>query len=452
MSDRAIVAVILICTGLALLIYFTHINPVIDLKLGAIQNPEEIPFNNPKVEKSLALKSALNQGKRYRVVILLNNNTEAWLRENGIPYERRGKAIPYVVAELNYSQITEISKKPVRYIEEDKEVYLIQDTRIRLPDLKYTLQKAIYTEAERQISLPVVHYNNITGKGVVVAVLDTGVNYRLKDLDDNYLGGYDFAYDDPDPMDLEGHGTTVTALLCGDGDDLFKGIAPNASYYAVKVLDDSGSGKLSDVLDGLDWALRHNVSIVSMSYGQPTYSPSEHTAIKALYNKGVILVGAGGNEGYERLIYPAGYPEVVSVGAVNNYGEVASWSNKGAFIGAPGVEITILTRHGTLSTGSGTSYSTPIVSGVIALMKQVNPNLNSANVKDALANSTDPVIDPDDRIVHGIINASKAVVQAGNVQLKEPQTPSISIDLKYAFPIMGLALLVFLIRRGDYGA
>jgi|GEM_PF-4981241 subtilisin family serine protease len=449
MSDRVIAGIIIVSLTLAGFLYFTQINPVFSIKTP---DPNTIPVGNPKVDKTLAWKATIQPYKKFRTVILLNNTTEAWLRENNIPYQRKGEVIPYVVAELNFSQIQEISQKPIEFIEEDREVYLIENSEIQLPNIRYRLQEAGYTEAQRQISLPIVHYNNITGEGVVVAILDTGVNYKLPDLDDNYLGGYDFAYDDLDPNDLEGHGTTVAALLAGEGDDQFQGIAPNASYYAVKVLDDSGAGKLSDVLDGLDWAVQHNVSIVSMSYGQPVYSPAEHTAIQTLYNKGVILVAAAGNEGYDKLIYPAGYPEVVSVGAVNRYGEVASWSNKGAFLAAPGVEITILTRFGTTTTGSGTSYATPIVSGVVALMKQVNPNLNSANVKDALANSTDPIKDPDNRVVHGMINASKAVVEAGNVQLKEPQAPGISIDLKYALPIAGLTLLVYLIRRGEYGA
>ena len=166
--------------------------------------------------------------------------------------------------------------------------------------------------------------NNVTGKGVLVAVLDTGVDYMHPDLggglgpEYKVVRGYDFVNDDNDPMDDNGHGTNVAGIVASNGN--LKGVAPDAKLLAYKVLDKSGLGNVSDVIAGIEEAIEDGADIMSMSFGFPSPSPFGFFPLDLTINravtKGVIIVAAAGNEGpYLRTINsPASHERVIAVG------------------------------------------------------------------------------------------------------------------------------------------
>ncbi|HID20603.1 MAG TPA: hypothetical protein EYP28_06685 [Methanophagales archaeon] len=165
--------------------------------------------------------------------------------------------------------------------------------------------------------------DNVTGKGVKVAVLDTGVDYKHPDLGGGkgtgykVVRGYDYVNDDFDPMDDDGHGTQMAGIIAANGD--LKGVAPDATLLAYKVLDSSGAGDTSATIAGIDAAIKEGVDIISMSLGgilDTTNTPLAEAVNRAL-DAGVIVVAAAGNEGplIGSIKDPGSYERVITVGA-----------------------------------------------------------------------------------------------------------------------------------------
>jgi major intracellular serine protease len=217
------------------------------------------------------------------------------------------------------------------------------------------------------------------GEGMVIAIIDTGVDYNHPDLKDNILGGKDFT-GKGDYMDGNGHGTHVAGTICatnsGSG---IVGVAPKAKILALKALDDEGSGSNDWITQAIKYAIQQKVNVISMSLGgESDYSPM-HKAIKEARNAGIIVVCAAGNEGdgntdTEEYSYPGAYHEVFEVGAVDFNKNLAPFSNTNHEVDilAPGVQILSTYPGGGYAKLSGTSMATPHVSGAVALIKSDN--------------------------------------------------------------------------------
>ena len=195
--------------------------------------------------------------------------------------------------------------------------------------------KAIYPDRKVHAllanSVPLIHAsdvwqlqdsngNNLTGEGVLVAVLDTGVDYMHPDLGGGFgpeykvVGGYDFVNEDGDPMDDNGHGTLVSGIVAANGN--LKGVAPDANLLAYKVLDKRGSGYESDVIAGMEKAIEDGAAIMSMSFGFSGSSIPLKLYIDYAIVHGVIVVAAAGNDGpgFGTINSPASYESVIAVG------------------------------------------------------------------------------------------------------------------------------------------
>jgi subtilisin family serine protease len=186
-------------------------------------------------------------------------------------------------------------------------------------------------------------WSRTTGDGVKVAVLDTGIDYTHPDLAANYRGGYDFVNDDEDPYDGNGHGTHCSgtiAAITGNGIGVAS-VAYNVDLYAVKVLSDEGSGRSSDILAGIDWAVKNGMAIASMSLGGGRYSKTEDKAYANAFNAGLLIICATGNDAATTISYPAGYASTMGIGAVDENLAIADFSNTGAGVDvvAPGVDV-----------------------------------------------------------------------------------------------------------------
>ncbi|HAH31929.1 MAG TPA: hypothetical protein DCL44_06405 [Elusimicrobia bacterium] len=224
-------------------------------------------------------------------------------------------------------------------------------------------------------------WQQVTGRGVKVCVLDTGIDTDHPDLLPNYAAGSNFVNPGTPPEDDKGHGTHVSGTIAA-ADNRFGliGMAPDASLYEAKVLDSSGSGKTSWLIDGLAWCKMNGASVANMSLGNTQVSEALHKAIQAVYDGGMTLVASSGNDPKAPVHYPAAYPEVIAVsasapGISDSSGTIITPESLAAFssIGpevdmiAPGQRIYSTARGGAYIMMSGTSMAAPHVAGAAAL-------------------------------------------------------------------------------------
>lgn len=226
----------------------------------------------------------------------------------------------------------------------------------------------------------------LDGSGVAIAIIDTGINYKLADLAENYLGGADFLDNDGDPLTQDAsefHGTEVASLAVGAGADRIVGVAYKAGFYSLRVGDSSNSFFVSNLISALEWAgqgRKRKEDILSMSFGVPeslqtdswqTYwEPRLRKAIDDVAARGIILVASSGNEAVASSSPPASYENVISVGAHGESQHIASFSNGGVDVVAPGERVVSVDPSDAQRTINGTSFATPHVAGLMALQLQ----------------------------------------------------------------------------------
>jgi thermitase len=242
---------------------------------------------------------------------------------------------------------------------------------------------------------------NLYAGGVTVAIIDTGVDLDHPDLQANLLPGYDFWDYDNVPEDGNGHGTNVAgiaaAALNGIG---VAGVAPTARILPVRVLNNQGSGSLSDVADGIVYAA-DRAQVLNLSLGGTSNSATLQNAINYAANtKGRLVVAAAGNCGdsnypyngcssMNQIVYPAAYSNVMAVAATTSSDTRASFSNVGSYvdIAAPGVNIYNTYFGNSYYAESGTSQATPHVAGLAALVWAKNPGYTAAQVRNRITST-----------------------------------------------------------------
>lgn len=282
-------------------------------------------------------------------------------------------------------------------------------------------------------------------KNIIVAVIDTGVNFNHPDLknniwvneaehngsagvDDDNNGIVDDIYGanfvtpqapTGQSMDDHGHGSHCSGTIGGSGND-GKGIVGvnwNARIMGVKFLSADGSGSLEGALRAIDYAVKMGARVLSNSWGGGGYSETLKQAIQRSHDVGAVFVAAAGNESNNNDAtpsYPASYdiPNVISVAAIDNRGVLASFSNygkKSVHVAAPGVNIFSSVEGDKYQSMSGTSMATPHVSGVAALLLAHEPQLTNIQVKERLITTSHPLTGLRGRTVAGLVNAHSAL-------------------------------------------
>lgn len=235
-------------------------------------------------------------------------------------------------------------------------------------------------------------WSRATGKGVKVAVIDTGVDSTHPDIAPNYAGGYNAVEPGTDQTDEHGHGTHVAGTVAGAANKMgVVGVAPEASLYGVKVLDKDGGGTTDIVVGGIAWAVENGMQVVNMSLGGPS-SSALRKAVQKAYAAGVTIVAAAGNDPEAPVSAPASYPETIAVSASTSEDGLADFSTTGPEVDfiAPGHEIVSAWPGRKLAKLSGTSMASPHVAGLAALAVQLGAG-GPAKVKAALKKAAAPL-------------------------------------------------------------
>jgi subtilisin family serine protease len=254
-----------------------------------------------------------------------------------------------------------------------------------------------------QIGAPAAWQAGLTGAGVKVAVLDTGVDATHPDLAGKVAAAKDFSGSES-TVDRFGHGTHVASIAVGK-----KGVAPGAQLLVGKVLDDSGSGYESGIIEGMQWAVDSGAKVVNMSLGGDATDGTDpmSEAVNELSAGGsALFVVAAGNEGGDYTVgTPGAATSALTVGAVDRNDQLAEFSSRGPRLAdqglkpeitAPGVDIVAARAAGTTmgtpvdslyTTASGTSMATPHVAGAAAILAQEHPDWSGSKLKDALVST-----------------------------------------------------------------
>jgi serine protease len=243
-------------------------------------------------------------------------------------------------------------------------------------------------------------WDDSKGEGITVAVIDTGVSAVPDLVDTKMLEGYDFVNDRKNASDDVGHGTHVAGTIAQSTNNNYgvAGIAYKAAIMPIKVLSSSGGGTISDIAEGIKFAADNGAKVINMSLGGGGDSQLMREAIDYANKKGTVIIAAAGNENRNSSSYPARYPNVISVAAIDASGKKAPYSNFGAGvdISAPGGSETGKILQNTIDSKTGesvfvgyqgTSMAAPHVAGVAALIASVSDN-SPENIRKILLEST----------------------------------------------------------------
>ncbi len=332
---------------------------------------------------------------------------------------RQFTLVNVVAARLPAQAVDALEKNPVvRYVEPDVAVYAVSQI------VPWGIDRVFEDEEH-----PFPTWNNSMGEGIGVAVLDTGIDEDHEDL--VVEGGTNTIDDTHWGSDSSGHGTHVAGTIAALDNELgVVGVAPEVELYAVKVLNDSGSGTVSSVVAGIEWAVNQGIPVMNMSLGSSSDSQTLKDACDAAYSAGHLLVAAAGNSGNppgrgDNVIYPAKYDSVIAVAASDDKDSRARWSSTGSAVEfiAPGVSILSTLPNNSYGTYSGTSMASPHAAGAAALAWAVNPTLTNAEIRATLQGTAEDLgLDPNHQ-GHGLVRADLAVSAA--LALEPPATGNI---------------------------
>lgn len=279
----------------------------------------------------------------------------------------------------------------------------LQDLRNQGVIDRFTTEKKVELSAQVEPwGFASINFHNkvpstLTGKGVKIAIIDTGVDVTHPDL--KVKGGF-CSLDETistspctnSYIDDNGHGTHVAGVIGAIDNQIgLVGVAPGAELYAVKALDSEGSGTTSTVMAAIDWAIRNNMDIINMSLTTPYTDLGIKAMIDEAYANGILVIAAAGNKGTvagteENVLYPAKFPSVIGVASISRYNTRSVTSSTGSEVelSAPGEMIYSTLPSGRYGYMTGTSMAAPFVAGVAALYKEKYPALSSQQIRTLL--------------------------------------------------------------------
>lgn len=270
-------------------------------------------------------------------------------------------------------------------------------------------------------------WTKATGSGVKVAVVDTGIDTSHPDLLSNITTGYDFVNNDSSPIDDNGHGTHVSGIIGGiDNETGIVGVANMIKIMPVKVLNSDGYGYLSDVAKGIYYAVDNGAKVINLSLGTTSDSLTLKDAINYATSKGVLVVAAAGNTASQSCEYPAAYDSAICVVATDNSNKLASFSNTGGELAAPGVYNYSTYIGSTYTYMSGTSMATPHVAGAAAIIYSFCNTCTATDVRTILKNTAVDLgtVGQDSIFGYGLVDLVAAIASLEPTTVDEPEEPT----------------------------
>jgi serine protease AprX len=356
------------------------------------------------------------------------------------------KLTPTVATEAPAAAILDLSdEEDIEYIWLDEEVHTCLDRSLS------------------QIGVPAVWTKGYRGTGIKIAIVDTGIDAGHPDFGGRIVDGASFvggSYDDEN-----GHGTHVASTAAGSGvasSGKYQGAAPEASIYVARVLDRNGSGSMSGVMAGVEWAVDQNVDVINLSLGSSGSSDGQDAlslTCNAAVGLGIVVCVAAGNAGprSETIGSPGAATNVITVGAVTREDSVASFSSRGPTADGrvkpdvcfPGTDIVAARAAGTsmgrpindrYTAASGTSMATPHAAGLVALLLQAKPELAPGQLKRALMETALSL--GQDANAQGAgraraVHALAAILGQEPPEEEEPQPPEKGCLPSFLIPIVG---------------
>lgn len=244
--------------------------------------------------------------------------------------------------------------------------------------------------------------NDYSGRGLGVAVIDTGVNRHvdLCCINNRIILQKDLENNNTYPYDDNGHGTFVAGIVSGNGVGSAKkimGVCPNANVISVKIMNENGESDVFKALSGMEWVSKnyekYNIKVAVMSFGAVPQMVNDPlvNGVEALVEKGITVVCASGNSGVNTYMSPAVSSKVISVGAVDENQKIAEFTSRGIYEGknypyvyARGVKVVGLSNEGGYALMSGTSVACPIVAGFCLLLREKFPEYSPEKIKDTI--------------------------------------------------------------------
>ncbi|ANU10085.1 alkaline serine protease [Planococcus antarcticus DSM 14505] len=281
-----------------------------------------------------------------------------------------------------------------------------------------------------------------TGKGVKIAIIDSGINSKHPDL--KVAGGVSKVANSSAFTDGNGHGTHVAGVIGAQNNSIgIVGVAPDSQLYSVKVLSANGIGTLEGVVAGIQWAIDQKVDIINMSLTTVNNDQTLRDITKKAYEAGILIVAASGNEResglYSDVLYPARFPSVIAVGSVSQLNKLSYFSNYGASqeLVAPGENIlssfvdSLSTSQDDYAISEGTSVASPFAAGTFAQYMEAYPHLSNKQLRETVKRAATD------------LGAKGRDNQYGNGLIKSLQTkaalfPDLKNDFWYSEPIKNI--------------
>ena len=346
-----------------------------------------------------AINFTINQNSLQKEVIVLYENDLGLkaIQEYTDEIHHQFTSISAVTVHLTEEEIALVTQHP-NIISVDRngaftiisdDFTILPETQISLQANEITIEDGEYLWNIDEINAEQAWEDGLTGENIKVAVIDTGISPH-QDL--HIVGGISTVNYTDSWEDDNGHGTLVAGTIAAKNNGVgITGVSPDVDLYSVKALDDQGQGTLQSVLEAIDWSIENNIDIINLSFGTMTGHTSLKSMVDNAYEQGMIIVGASGNSGNvlgagNSVNYPAKYNSVIAIAAVNESLTRASFSSTGSDVefAAPGVNIISTYLDSKYAKTNGTSFASPHVAGILAILKQMHPQKTNVELRDLL--------------------------------------------------------------------
>lgn len=361
--------------------------------------------------------------KKYEVIIRYDHSLSIEELEDKVgEIDHFFSSTNTVVATVTKKEMNTLKQNDLILSVEKNNHYSLSDSYNILPDSDFIIKKSNTTLGLsdpwnlEMINVHEARKEGYTGKGVKVAVIDTGVaqHHAL-----TISGGTSTVRNRSSWIDDHGHGTLVAGIIAGKATSQHSGVAPSVKLYAVKALDHKGEGDDISLLKAIDWSIQNEMDIINLSLGAPQGSIALKEKMDKAYEAGILVVAASGNSGNRSgtgntVNYPAKYESVIAVGAVNSSMERPSFSSTGTEVefAAPGKDILSTYLNNEYAVSDGTSFAAPHTTGMLAILMQKYPNMTNKQLRKELRNHVQDLGEPgrDQWFGYGLINYNKTIL------------------------------------------